>query len=506
MSKNNMGTISGNIAIGGILTECNEFSINLMTKENFERYEYYEGNEILNLKSGVVGGMLNALNGSSYNVSPTVFASCSPGGIIEDKCYFDIKKKILNGIKNIKQLKAVLLPLHGAAVTESIGDLEGDLISSIREIIGSDIPIVVTLDLHAHVTQEMIENSTAILAWEQYPHLDPYETGVRGSKLLREILEKNIKPTMYFSKIPILHSAINASTFGDTPFAKIMRSLKEEEKNNPHILSTSLIHVDPYIDQNNMGGGAIVITNDDIEKAKNISLKFTKNYWDKRLEFEPELYLPEDAILDGLSKNSNVLLVETADACGGGAVGDSVQTLKKLLDLAPSEKSLTHVVDPKVVAQCLELGEGSELEILLGHQVDKQWGDPVKIKVKIEKITDGKFIYNGGIWDKAIGEMGLSALVSKGNIQILVSSFGTYEWNCEQFLSFDLKLDEYKFLVVKHPMNYKNTFSHINNIYILDTAGPTPPTCKHLKFKKMFTYFPKQLDLKFEEVLLKYNN
>ena len=352
----------------------------------------------------------------------------------------------------------------------------------------------------------MIENSTAILAWEQYPHLDPYETGVRGSKLLREILEKNIKPTMYFSKIPILHSAINASTFGDTPFAKIMRSLKEEEKNNPHILSTSLIHVDPYIDQNNMGGGAIVITNDDIEKAKNISLKFTKNYWDKRLEFEPELYLPEDAILDGLSKNSNVLLVETADACGGGAVGDSVQTLKKLLDLAPSEKSLTHVVDPKVVAQCLELGEGSELEILLGHQVDKQWGDPVEIKVKIEKITDGKFIYNGGIWDKAIGEMGLSALVSKGNIQILVSSFGTYEWNCEQFLSFDLKLDEYKFLVVKNPMNYKNTFSHINNIYILDTAGPTPPTCKHLKFKKMFTYFPKQLDLKFEEVLLKYNN
>ena len=350
MSKNNMGTISGNIAIGGILTECNEFSINLMTKENFERYEYYEGNEILNLKSGVVGGMLNALNGSSFNVSPTVFASCSPGGIIEDKCYFDIKEKILNGIKNMKQLKAVLLPLHGAAVTESIGDLEGDLISSIREIIGSDIPIVVTLDLHAHVTQEMIENSTAILAWEQYPHLDPYETGVRGSKLLREILEKNIKPTMYFSKIPILHSAINASTFGDTPFAKIMRSLKEEEKNNPHILSTSLIHVDPYIDQNNMGGGAIVITNDDIEKAKNISLKFTKNYWDKRLEFEPELYLPEDAILDGLSKNSNVLLVETADACGGGAVGDSVQTLKKLLDLAPSEKSLTHVVDPKVVS------------------------------------------------------------------------------------------------------------------------------------------------------------
>ena len=70
----------------------------------------------------------------------------------------------------------------------------------------------------------------------------------------------------------------------------------------------------------------------------------------------------------------------------------------------------------------------------------------------------------------------------------------------------NLKLDKYKFLVVKNPMNFKNTFSHIKNIYILDTQGPTPPTCKHLKFKKMLSYFPKQLNLKFEEVLLEYNN
>ena len=506
IEKNILGHNSGNIAIGGILTECNEFSINLMTKENFERYEYYENNEILNLKSGVVGGMLNTLEGSSFNISPTVFASCSPGGVIEDDCYFTIKEKILNGIKRIKQLKAVLLPLHGAAVTETIGDLEGDLISSIREIVGNDIPIVVTLDLHAHVTQEMIENSSAILAWEQYPHLDPYETGVRGSKLLREILEKNIKPTMYFSKIPLLHSAINASTFGNTPFAEIMRDLKVEEANNRHILSSSLIHVDPYIDQNNMGGGVIIITNNDIEKAKSISLKFTKNYWNRRFEFEPDLYSPHDAIIDGLSKNNNVLLVETADACGGGAVGDSVQTLKKLIISAPKEKSLIHVVDPKAVEKCLQFDVGKEIKIFLGHQIDKQWGDPVEIEVKIEKITDGKFVYNGGIWDKTIGEMGPSVLVSIGNIHILVSSYGTYEWNCEQFLSFDLKLDEYKFLVVKNPMNYKNTFSHIKNIYILDTEGPTPPTCKNIKFKKMLTYFPKQLNLKFKDVLLEYNN
>ena len=496
----------GNIALGGILTECNEFSINLMTKDNFERYEYFEGKEILNLNNGVVGGMLNIIGNTSFDIVPTVFASCSPGGIIEDKCYYEIKDKILKEIKNTKDLIGVLLPLHGAAVSESEGDLEGDLISCVRNIVGTQTPIVVTLDLHAHVTEKMIKNSNAILAWEQYPHLDPYETGQRGAKLMRDILEKNIKPKMFFSKTPLLHSAINASTFGNTPFAELMRSLKQEEKNNPNILSTSFIHVDPYIDQPDMGGGAIIITNDDLKTAEKISLDYSKQYWDRRMEFEPVLFSPKEAVLKGISIDKNILLVETADACGGGAVGDSIQSLRELINFAPNKKSLVHVVDPFAVEICLNKPLGSKININLGHQVDTQWGDPLNLNIKIEKITDGRFTYNGGIWDKTIGEMGPSVLVSIDSIDIIISTYGTYEWNCEQFLSFDLNLDKYKFIVVKNPMNYKNSFSHIENIFVLDTLGPTPPTCKRLKFKKIKKYFPKDEDLKFEDVLIKLHN
>ena len=89
-----IGNNSGNIILGGILTECNEFSINLMTQENFDRYEYFEDAEILNLKNGVVGGMLKILNATSFNITPTIFASCSPGGVITDECYNNIKEKV----------------------------------------------------------------------------------------------------------------------------------------------------------------------------------------------------------------------------------------------------------------------------------------------------------------------------------------------------------------------------------------------------------------------------
>ena len=501
-----IGNNSGNIIIGGILTECNEFSINLMTQENFDRFEYFEDEKILSLENGVVGGMLSILNKTSFNISPTVFASCSPGGVITDECYFNIKDRIISRIRKVKDIKAIILPMHGAAVTETIGDLEGDIISSVREVVGPEIPIVVTLDLHAHVTEQMVVQSTAILAWETYPHLDPYETGIRGAKILKSILEDNIKPTMFFSKVPLLHSAINASTFGDTPFAKSMNNLKKEERDNEDILSTSFIHVDPYIDQKFMGGGAIVITNNNLQLAKEISLKHTKDYWDRREEFEPFLYKPGDAILKGLKKNENILLVETADACGGGAAGDSVNSLKELIKLAPNSKSLVHVVDPDAVKILENYNIGEMSEINLGHKIDDQWGVPIKINIKIEKKTNGKFTYNGGIWNGMVGNMGPSVLVTYKEIHIIISSYGTYEWNCEQFLSFNLNLNSFKFIVVKNPMNFKNSFKHLNEIYVLDTPGPTPPTCKHLNFKKMNDYFPKKTDLKFEDILICCNN
>ena len=501
-----IGNNPGNIIIGGILTECNEFSINLMTQENFDRYEYFEDEKILTLKNGVVGGMLSILNKTSFNISPTVFASCSPGGVITDECYFNIKDKIISKIEKVKDIKAIILPMHGAAVTETIGDLEGDMVTSIRKIVGPNIPIVITLDLHAHVTEEMVTQSSAIVAWETYPHLDPYETGIRGAKILKSILEDNIKPTMYFSKVPLLHSAINASTFGDTPFAKSMDNLKKEEKNNKDVLSTSFIHVDPYIDQKFMGGGAIVITNNNLQLAKELSLKHTKDYWDRREEFEPNLYKPEEAIVKGLNHNENVLLVETADACGGGAAGDSVNTLKELINLAPNYKSLVHVVDPEVVKKLQDYKIGDKSKILLGHKIDNQWGEPIEIEIKIKKKTNGQFTYNGGIWNGMIGNMGPSILVSFKEINIIISSHGTYEWNCEQFLSFDLNLSYFKFIVVKNPMNFKNSFKHLNEIYVLDTPGPTPPTCKHLNFKKMNNYFPKNNNLKFENIILCYHN
>ena len=152
-------------------------------------------------------------------------------------------------------MDGVLLALHGAAVTTEVDDVEGDLLATVREIVGPDIPVVGTLDLHANVTTQMMRNADGLIAWETYPHVDPFTTGVRGARLLLGTLDSAHTPVMVIAKVPILTSAINASTVGDGPFADVMRLAKSFEE-LPGVLSTSAFHAHATIDVAELGGAA----------------------------------------------------------------------------------------------------------------------------------------------------------------------------------------------------------------------------------------------------------
>ncbi|MBV7332597.1 M81 family metallopeptidase [Chloroflexi bacterium TSY] len=252
--------MSYRIAIGSIFTECNELGGLPIDLDWFERYEYLRGEEILQIKTGVVGGMLQVLHRHNCQPVSLLWASTCPGGPLTDLCYQQLKEQLIDSLRDALPVDAVLLPLHGAAVTESVGDLEGDLIRSVRNVLeeetaakvkaekslslspassSASIPIVVTLDLHAHVTPDMVQYADALVAWETYPHADAYTTGQRGAQLLINLLRKRCHATMAAAKVPVITSAIRGSTHGDDPFARLMRQAKALEK-RPEVLSTSL--------------------------------------------------------------------------------------------------------------------------------------------------------------------------------------------------------------------------------------------------------------------------
>jgi microcystin degradation protein MlrC len=397
----------------------------------------------------------------------------------------------------------VLLLLHGAAAADDVGDVEGDLLRSVREVVGPSAPIVATLDLHAHVTREMVRHADALLAWETYPHVDQRETGKRGARMLLAILAERYRPTMAMAKTPVITGALNGSTEGDGPFAQTMRMAKSLEGSDG-VLSTSVFLVHPSLDQPGMGSGALVITDDDLDKARALSVELAEGYWDRRFDLEPTLHTPKEAIRDGMRVAGRpILLVECADCCGGGAAGDSVATLRALLDAGVDEASLAPVVDPEAAAMCHEAGAGSQVTLTLGHKVDRQWGEPISVTGTVERLSDGQFVYTGARAG-VDGDMGPSAVLRVGAVQVLITTYATYDWADEQFRAVGLRPLDAKFIVVKNPMNYRLAYGdHPTATYILDTPGPTPATFRHVRYKRVQRpYFPVDPGGAFSPVIL----
>ena len=486
------------IALGSIIIECNHLGGTPADIDHFRRTELWHGQEILDLKNGVVGGMLNVLAQRKVEVAPLVVATAFPSGPLTSACYRELKTGLLDRLRASLPVDGVLLPLHGAAAAEDAGDLEGDLLTAVRDLVGPDVPIVVTLDLHADVTEPMVRSADGILGWETYPHRDTFETGVRGAQMLLDILDGKYRLAMAMAKVPLMVSAIHGGTEGEGPFADVMRFAKSHEGCDG-VLSTSAFLVHPYLDLPNMGGGGLVITDGDPQKAESLAREITMMYWSRRFDLEPNLSSPIEAISQGLRiEGGPVLLVETADCCGGGAAGDSVATLRALLESNITQPAFVPVVDPEAAAACHRIGVGGEVALEIGHKIDPKWGRPVPVRGTITTLSDGRFIYGkGGVWENQEASMGPSAVLTIDGIHIFVMSQPTYDWMDEQFRCVGLDPVIAKFIVAKNPMNYQMAYAGFAKAaFVLDTPGPTPATMRHYQYENLERpYFPADQDI-----------
>jgi microcystin degradation protein MlrC len=500
------------VALGSIFTECNHLGGQATDLACFERCELRRGPQVMQQTASTVGGMIQALRDCQVDIAPLLVASAVPGGPITSTCYRGLKQELLDRLRSSLPVNGVLLALHGSATVEDVGDPEGDLLHAVRELVGPGIPIVATLDLHAHVTASMVRHADALVAWETYPHRDAFTTGERGARLLCDIMLGRCRPTMAMAKAPVLVGGVLGHTEGPGPFADIMRFAKSHE-GQPGVLSTSAFLVHPYLDLPDMGGGGLVVTDNDPDKAARLAAEIAQQYWERRFDLDPEVLTPEQAIAHGLRiAGGPVLLVETADCCGGGAAGDSVATLKALLAATvcwsgdqPTTRdqhttrtaALVPVVDPEAASHCRQAGVGREVTITLGHQLDSRWGQPIEVTGVVEKLSDGSFLYTGGFWDGTWGQMGPTAVLRCDNVQVLITTHATYDWADEQFRSVGLDARQAKFVVVKNPMNYRLGYAGISaGAMILDTPGPTPAILHHVKYRRLQRpYYPADKDI-----------
>jgi microcystin degradation protein MlrC len=338
-------------------------------------------------------------------VVPLVATRSVSGGPLSAACYADLRKRMLDAVTNSGPLDGVFLSLHGSMLADGEDDPEGDLLAAVRELVGEAVPIVATLDLHANITQRMVDHATALVAYTHYPHDDARTTGESGMRLLLQTVAGEVDPIMVMAKVPMLVAGSNGQTFGDAPMHHFERRARSWEA-DPRILSVSNLHVHPYLDQPGLGCGGVVITDGDPQLAEDLARQIALGFWERRGELMPAVFSVAEAVERGRSLDGPVVLVDTADCCGGGAAGDSIAVLRELLALGVTETTYLMVVDPAAAGVCIAAGIDAELTLPVGNGIDPSWGEPIAVTGVVKTILDGRFQYEGGLFGGTWGRWG----------------------------------------------------------------------------------------------------
>ena len=251
------------IAIGQLWQESNTLNPLPTTLADFEAFGIYEGAEVLErfAETNELGGFIQSLRAwpAPPEIVPLMRFAAWPSGPLDAGTFQILIDRMVDALRRAGELDAILLALHGSLVAECEPDVEGHLLQRMREYVGPRVPVVATLDLHANLTQRMVEAADVLTLYHTAPHIDVMETGKRGAAALRRILCEGAKPVTAFRKLPMVVPAERANTQDPSSFSYGARKTLEGWERNSFVLSAGLATVQPWLDIPDLGSAALVV-------------------------------------------------------------------------------------------------------------------------------------------------------------------------------------------------------------------------------------------------------
>ena len=213
--------------LGLFITESNTFC---PYKTSEDLFDISYGKEIISENTGqesFLGGVIDASNELKIQLHPTISAWAAPYGSVTRKMFNHITNTILQELDDAGDFDGIILCLHGGSVAENCMDPEGELLEKIREKIGSQVPIVCTLDMHSNISQKLINHSNAIFGNNENPHLDSYDRGFEATHVLFRIVKGDLNPVMVMKKPGLLVPTLYINPPHSGPLVEIFNQVFE---------------------------------------------------------------------------------------------------------------------------------------------------------------------------------------------------------------------------------------------------------------------------------------
>ncbi len=324
------------VAIGGIAHETSTFARVHTTIEDFRHRTWAEGRDIFDTLAGTktaVGGFLDAARDADFEVAPTFVASALSGGIITAEAARALTSTLCDRLRHAMDdgpIDGVLLAMHGAMIYEFAEDAESYVLGEVRRIVGDDVPILAELDMHANVTQRLVDLTTVLVGYDEYPHVDAYERGYDMGLLLARIIRSNVRPTSTLVKIPLLAGAQRQYTFAEP--MRAVKHMAHDLETERGVLNVSYLPGFFWADLERTGFSVVATTDGDRAQATNVAQRLARFIWDRRAEFEVIPVHPDEAVRRAMNADRKpVLLADIGDNPGGGCPADGTVLLEAML-------------------------------------------------------------------------------------------------------------------------------------------------------------------------------
>lgn len=476
------------ILLAGLFHETHTF---LEGTTPLSAFAVRRGDDILEMKGDAspFGGVLELAEEFGWEALPTVDYRAHPSAIVEDAVleafWADLEDHASPHLTG--GVDAIYVVLHGAMVTQSFDDVEGEVLRRLRGLPGAgSVPIFGVFDLHANFTPQMAELSTCLVAYRQNPHTDAREMACHAARLLQRCMQTEETPAQQFIHPPLLWPPTGTGTATEPMMS--LEAMAREMELLPGIWSVNVVAGFSFADTAYTGVSFVISATSDPQP---LLQQLADKAWQLR-ELGNVIEPPVSEVMGGLAEPPAGLtvLAEPSDNIGGGAPGDGTGLMRALIHWRVPNCAVC-IADAEAVAEVSKARKGDRLMLSIGGKGSRMDPGPVQIEVEVVSSGDGLFeledpqshlaSMSGNRFD-----MGACAVVKHKDMTILLTSVKTPPFDLGQWRSQGIDPAEFSVIGVKAAVAHRRAYEPIAaRLLSVNTAGPCSSDLSALPFGKV---------------------
>ncbi len=424
-----------------------------------------------------------------WNPVPILVGLVEAGGPLDHAFFETALAEIRTRLAASLPLDAVYVSNHGAMITTQNRDPDGEIFAAVRAIVGEHIPVVATLDLHGNVSERMVECADVIVAYQTNPHVDMLERGRDAASLLHELFA-GMKPDVAFLRLPLVPPTVTLLTEAG-PYADIMNY--GQSLVGGSIANVSILGGFAYSDTPKNGLAIIVTARTADGSARRVANAIARKAWAEHLRFVPKLTSLEDAVQKVLDVARDpqlkpVILADVADNPGGGGNGNTTWILQALHERGATGVIAGVINDPLLAREAATLGQGARFRAVFNRVEPDAFSRRFEADARVVAIRDGDCVGRRGFYAGRRMNLGLSALLDLGGIQVVVISIRTQCADPIFLEMMGLDIRAARAVVVKSRGHFRAGFDEFfapSQVIEVDAPGLTSPVLTRFDFRDL---------------------